>query len=230
MLKNFAREYLSFTKKERKGVITLVIIIFIFAMLPLFYPFFIKHKTYDYKAFEKQIAQLNIQPDSNAGYKNFKEDYNDNYTAYYEPSEKRYSNFKSETFYFDPNTASAADWQRLGIKDKTIATIQKYLSKGGHFYKPEDIRKIWGIRPDLQEKLIPYIRIENTKPGYTNNYVNKTDTQKYSSPYKKIIIQNVEINLGDTASFIALPGIGSKLAQRIISFVKNWVAFILLSN
>ncbi len=187
-------------------------------MLPLFYSFFIKHRTYDFSSFEKQVAQLKIQADSNVVYKNFENDYNENYNAYNEPSEKKYYNRKGEVFYFDPNTASAADWQRLGLKDKTIATIQKYLSKGGHFYKPEDIRKIWGIRPDLQERLIPYIKIENPQRDYKKNYANKPDSTTYISPYKKFSVQNVEINAGDTSSFIALPGIGSKLAQRIITF------------
>ena len=44
---------------------------------------------------------------------------------------------KGELFYFDPNTISTSDWKRLGLRDKTIKTIENYLSKGGHFYKPE---------------------------------------------------------------------------------------------
>ena len=55
------------------------------------------------------------------------------------PGEKKFETIKAELFYFDPNTASAADWRRLGIKDKTIHTILNYLTKGGKFYKPEDI-------------------------------------------------------------------------------------------
>ena len=32
---------------------------------------------------------------------------------------------KAEIFYFDPNTATVNDWKRLGIRDKTIETIQE---------------------------------------------------------------------------------------------------------
>ncbi|MCU0334922.1 MAG: helix-hairpin-helix domain-containing protein, partial [Chitinophagaceae bacterium] len=39
-------------------------------------------------------------------------------------------------FYFDPNTASQADWQRLGVREKAAAGILKYVSKGGRFRQP----------------------------------------------------------------------------------------------
>ena len=38
---------------------------------------------------------------------------------------------KGELFYFDPSTIIAADWQRPGIRDKTISTIHNYFNKGG---------------------------------------------------------------------------------------------------
>ena len=34
---------------------------------------------------------------------------------------------KGELFYFDPNTASADDWKRLGLRDKTICHYTKLL-------------------------------------------------------------------------------------------------------
>ena len=46
---------------------------------------------------------------------------------------------------FDPNTISTEGWLELGLNQKTAETINKYLSKGGHFDKPEDLRKIWGM-------------------------------------------------------------------------------------
>ena len=164
MWKQFIREYLSFSRKERAGIFILVSIIIICILLPFLYPYFIHHKQYDHSEFEKEISALKIkQADSSKEkiytYKNFDEN---NYTNYYEPSEKNYyPKTKAEVFYFDPNTASADDWKRLGIRDKTIETIQKYLSKGGHFYKPEDISKIWGLHADDAERLIPYVKIEN---------------------------------------------------------------------
>ena len=226
MSNQFIREYLSFSRKERAGIFILSAVIVIAVSFPFLYPYFTYHKQYDHSEFEKDIAALKIkQPDSSQERKysnrsfDDNNDYRDNYANFYEPSEKNYYlRTKAETFYFDPNTTSSDDWKRLGIRDKTIETIQKYLSKGGHFYKPEDISKIWGLRPGDAERLIPYVRIEGSQKQYAGE--NKGDLEKpvYSSPYKKALIQNVEINSADTSVFISLPGIGSKLAQRIINF------------
>jgi competence ComEA-like helix-hairpin-helix protein len=215
MWKQFLSSYFSFTKKERTGIFVLLTLIVFFILVPLLYPFFIKSKTTDTTAFEKEIATLKIkQQDTTNQYA--KKDFDEaNYQNYNQPYEKNYTTKKpaGELFYFDPNTASTADWQRLGVRDKTIATIQNYLSKGGHFYKPDDIGKIWGLHPDEIERLLPYIQIatkENTYPQ--KNYDAKTyDKTKYTPAI-------IDINNADTAAFIALPGIGSKLAQRIVNF------------
>ena len=214
MWKQLLSSYFSFTKKERTGIFILLFLILLFTLLPFFYPFFITSKRTDTTAFEKEIATLKLkQQDTTNQYarKNFDED---NYQNYYQPSAKNYATKnEGELFYFDPNTATNADWQRLGVKDKTIATIQNYLNKGGHFYKPEDISKIWGLHPDEIQRLQPYIQIAPKE----NNYPQKNyDTKTFDKPKTTPAI--VDVNNADTSAFIALPGIGSKLAQRIINF------------
>lgn len=47
-----------------------------------------------------------------------------------------------EFFESDSNTLSFQDWQRMGLTGKTSKTIVTYGSKGGRFYKPEDLQKI----------------------------------------------------------------------------------------
>ncbi len=215
MFKQFLAAYFSFTKKERTGIFVLLFLILFFILLPLLFPLLIKSKATDSSAFEKEIATLKIkQQDSTNQF--VKKDFDEaNYQNYYTPSEKNYNtpNTGGELFYFDPNTASSADWKRLGIRDKTIATIQNYLSKGGHFYKPEDIGKIWGLHANEIERLMPYIKIAPKETDYPEkDYGAKTyDKPKYSPAI-------IDINNTDTAALIALPGIGSKLAQRIINF------------
>jgi competence protein ComEA len=215
MWKQLLSSYFTFTQKERTGTFVLLLLILLFTLLPFFYPLLIPAKTTGSSSFQKEIAALKIkQQDTTHPYpkKNFDED---NYQNYYQPSEKNYyaKTIKSELFYFDPNTASIADWQRLGVREKTIATIQNYLSKGGHFYKPEDIGKIWGLHPDEIARLMPYIQIAAIENNHSQkNYAPKTyDQPKYSPSI-------IDVNNADTAALIALPGIGSKLAQRIINF------------
>ncbi|MEI9956450.1 MAG: helix-hairpin-helix domain-containing protein [Ferruginibacter sp.] len=215
MWKQLIASYFSFTKKERTGIFVVLFLILAFALLPFLYPLFIKPKKVNAADFEKEIAILKIkQQDSTNRFvqKNYDDD---NYQTYNQPSEKNYYNKtpKGELFNFDPNTATTADWQRLGVRDKTIATIQNYLNKGGHFYKPEDIGKIWGLHPDEIERLTPYVQIAPKE----NNYPQKTyETKTYDKP--KYTATIIDVNSADTTAFIALPGIGSKLAQRIINF------------
>src|SRR6185503_6381802 len=126
---------------------------------------------------------------------------------------------KGELFYFDPNTISSADWKRLGLRDKTIQTIEKYLSKGGHFYKTEDLQKVYGLHKDEYERLLPHVKIESKTLASSEQFVspkpgNETQLSKsYTAKYAAI-----DINTADTSALISLPGIGNKLASRIVNF------------
>lgn len=218
MQKEFLSGYLNFTKKERWGTFVLLFLITITLLIPFFFPYFISKKKNDPSGFEKEIATLNIkQQDSATRFNKESADEND-YPNYYQSSEKNYYSKqpKGELFYFDPNTLPAEGWKKLGIRDKTIITIQKYISKGGKFYKPEDIGKIWGLHEDEVNRLVPFVRIESTnneKYVFTESKGLAKAPEKPNNP--KTII---DINTADTSALIALPGIGSKLANRIIAF------------
>ena len=126
---------------------------------------------------------------------------------------------KGELFYFDPNTISTSDWKRLGLRDKTIKTIENYLSKGGHFYKPDDLQKIYGLHDDEYERLKPYIKIESN-PSKTNEEFVSSKSKDETQPAKTYAARYsiIDVNTADTSAFISLPGIGSKLAARIVTF------------
>lgn len=220
MRKHFIDSYFDTSKKGRTGTVALLAIVAICIVIPFITPLFISTKKYDHSEFEKQIASLKIKrADSTARYREKTGDDNNNDQPYNEPAERQYAGasqqeWNGELFYFDPNRLDETGWWKLGLKAKTIATIKNYVSKGGKFYKPEDIKKIWGLDKDLADKLIPYIQIE--KKEWTGNGQYTTDKpvlekKTYTPPV-------VNINTADTTAFIALPGIGSKLAQRIITF------------
>jgi competence protein ComEA len=203
MRKHFLSGYFSFTKKERTGVIVLLSFIAFFMLLPFAFPFFNKQQTFN----PIEIKQVTEQLDSNVSkpkryvYKK------------YIPQADSQQEYKpqAELFYFDPNTIDKEGWEKLGLRDKTIATIQNYLSKGGKFYKPEDIKKIWGLSSDEATQLIPYIRIAVSKQAsrWPLSVVRSTNNHQLST---------LDINTADTTAFIALPGIGNKLANRIVQF------------
>ncbi|HNU87153.1 MAG TPA: helix-hairpin-helix domain-containing protein [Ferruginibacter sp.] len=215
--RKYLAEYFSFTRKERTGIITVLLLILLLIFLPFLFPYFIPKKKYDHSQFEKEIAALKIkQPDSSTGRYGNTDD--NNYQPYYQPSDHKYYSKepKGELFYFDPNTLPVEGWKKLGIREKTANTIQNYISKGGRFNKAEEVGKIWGLHEDEVKRLLPYVRIEKKKE------------EKYTSPANTAIAKTadkpvhtktlVDINTADTSALIALPGIGSKLANRIIAF------------
>ncbi len=215
MWKQFVKDYLLFTKKERRGVIYIVCIIFLIALSPFLFSFFNKKIQYSHKQFADEIAKLSLEKADSFSQKKYAKRTDYNFDDFSSNGKQDYSPIKAEVFYFDPNTTTTDDWKRLGIRDKTIHTIQNYLSKGGKFYKPGDIGKIWGLPPADAKRLIPYVSIKTTKE---NIPFEKKEYAKAATSYTSKSTSLIDVNLADTSALISLPGIGSKLSQRIIAF------------
>lgn len=108
----------------------------------------------------------------------------------------------------------ADGWSRLGLQERTIKTIVNYRNKGGKFYKPEDLQKIWGLPDGFYDHVAQHIQITSIQSKtYNTSY---TSNQVFEKKAREI--STIDINQADTTTFIALPGIGSKLASRIINF------------
>lgn len=202
--------WLIFSKKDRLGAL-----VFIFIMLlMIFLPRLFSKKS---PAFSLQEDSLLLKTIDTLQTKSQQRDPGSNdpdqFTTTYEPM--RNKGFKEgELFPFDPNTLSPEGWKKLGLNDKTIRILINYRNKGGRFYKPEDLKKVWTMPVGFYERVKAQIRIpQSTQPP---SYPTFTRTDSYVRLERKI--QPVDINEGDTAAFIALPGIGSVLAARIVKF------------
>ncbi|MEO6134679.1 MAG: helix-hairpin-helix domain-containing protein [Ginsengibacter sp.] len=212
MWKQFAKDYLTFSRKERLGIIILIFGIVILTLLPNFFSYFITEKKYETDSFKKELARLKIDSSD-------RRDFNKKKFSNYVDYSKSNSNaqpINAVLFYFDPNKATEADWIKLGVREKTALTIQKYISKGGKFRTAEDLKKVYGLNKLDVDRLVPFVKIEEPENKYAS-FEKKENTNAPFS-YKPRTIVNVDINLADTTAYIALPGIGSKLSLRIISF------------
>ncbi len=195
------KNYFTFTKKERTGIYVLLALIAICITIPQFF------KTATFSE-EVRVAVMQLQkapPGQVSKYKERKPNYND---VYYEP--EREEPIKATLFAFDPNTLDAAGWKKLGINERTARTIQNYHAKGGHFRNAADLQKMYSLKKEDFDRLMPYIRIATRAPLYA--------TGKPPVKYEKAPPTIIDINRADTAAFISLPGIGSKLASRIVNF------------
>ena len=86
--------------------------------------------------------------------------------------------------------------------DQPVRTIMNYRNKGGGFTTAADIRKIWGLKKEEADRLIPYIRIA------TQRAMGKENTGE------KVI----DINTATAEEWKSLPGIGEVLSNRIVRF------------
>jgi competence protein ComEA len=208
------KEYLTFSKKERTGIVVLLLLILVTCLLPYFIgPTVTKPDEATYRKFQQQVALLQAAIDS--GGKTAPA-----HSYHYEELASDESKGPYHLFTFDPNTLPAEGWKKLGVRERTIHTIMNYRAKGGRFRHPEDLYKIYGLKPEEAERLVAYVQLPDVAPvpeEKPRQYVYDSSYRKYDKPaFPKPEI--IDINTADTTAFIALRGIGGKLANRIVHF------------
>jgi competence protein ComEA len=204
----FVQEYFRFTRLERVGLLVILTLTLILFFLP--------------GVFRKQLQKHPVKGDTSwiTSLKNL--EINDSLREINRYAGKRKYAYpgsrdridRSTLFHFDPNTITDEQWRRLGLRDKTIKTIRRYIERGGRFRHPEDLQKIYGLFKDEYERLVPFVRINRNEIKNEQEIEEKRMEPLVAKPAYSII----EINSADTAAFIRLPGIGNKLANRIIQF------------
>lgn len=221
----WVKEYFSFTKKERNSIIILGLLALLFSLLPTIFPFLVKDDielVVDTIA-QRELTALEILPDKN---EQTTASYSD--ADLYQPKESKFEKYRrekitGELFFFNPNTVTAEEWKRLGLRDKTIQTILKYRSKGGKFYKPADLQRIYGLHTDEYERLLPYVQIESNPKTNTEQAAVLAEFRTERKEYNAAL---VDINDADTTTWKQLKGIGSTYARRIVNFRNKLGGFV----
>ena len=193
--KQFVKDYFNFTTRERWGITGLLVLIALFYFLP---NLLFKDEDYskELKAFEKEIAAMDSGSADEPNYEYTNNDYQK--TDLFEP------------FYFDPNTVDPQKLENFGIPQYVIKSFAKYRNAGAKFYKKEDLKKLYGLKPNLYERMAPYIKIEETDP--------KDNTSK--KDYKKTETERalVDLNTADSLTLLKVKGIGPYLSSKIIKY------------
>jgi competence protein ComEA len=118
-------------------------------------------------------------------------------------------------FPFDPATASFEDLCKLGFPAKTANILINYRTKGGRFFKKEDVKKIYGVSPELYVRVSPYISIEQN--DNFSGFSSKFETKKPP--------QIIDINSATVEQWKALPGIGDGYANKFVKMREGLGAF-----
>lgn len=201
-LVKYVKDYLTFNKSERRGLLVLSFLILFLIILNIILPFLIKHKTYDYSRFEAEINEfmktqevVSVKPKT---YRH-KEPFNifDANTSAVDQ--------KLNPVAFDPNTMPYEGFLEMGLSPKQAMTILKYRSKGGKFFKKEDFKKMYCISPNEYEALEPYIEI-------------KTPTYAGNKAAKAVEMFKVEVNTATEEELKKIKGIGTYFATQIVKY------------
>ena len=145
------RDFFGYSRTERNGILALFILLMITIAFNILLPFIIKPNKTDFSEFKERILafekrQAEIEDSLNNVRSN---------KASYTTAKK----IKLTPIYFNPNKLPAEKWKSMGLKDWQIEVIKNYEQKGGKFYQPEDLAKMYSISQEEFDILEPYIRI-----------------------------------------------------------------------
>jgi competence protein ComEA len=191
------KNHLSVTKKEWNGMVVLIIMIAVVLGAPYVFQKFHKDTIINSKDFDKDVALLNSAKD------NGQPDYPDE-----KLSDEKIAH--PVLFVFNPNNLPPEQWKQLGLSERQISIIKHFEAKGGHFYKKEDVQKIYGITAPDYQRLEPFITIPGEE--YTSNKIKPGEL--------------IEINTADSARLTRIHGIGPAFAARIIAYRERLGGFL----
>jgi len=142
----------------------------------------------------------------------------------------------SEPFPFDPNTLEREEWLALGLSERQVDGIERYMSKGGRFRTKGDVSKLYALTPGDYERLKPFILLPDSLPKkrYEAREPKKwPDRAQYSTTEERPAwkserkpLRKVEVNSADSLALVALPGIGPSFAKGILSYRDRLGGFI----
>jgi competence ComEA-like helix-hairpin-helix protein len=144
MKKDEVRKYFTFSRSERIGISTLLIIIAVVLIFPHIYGHFIQTSKPDFQAYDNQLEQFLAIQDST------------------EKAQIKTIGSKYRFTTFDPNHLPDVFWQNMGFSEKQAAVFRKYLIRNGFFCAKEDLKQVFIVDSLLYEQMLPYIQISDT--------------------------------------------------------------------
>lgn len=147
-------------------------------------------------------------------------------------------------FAFDPNTVSLEELHALGLNPRAAQNLVNYREKGGLFRKPEDLKKLYSLKPEDAQRLIPFVRIEalEAKNAIEVATINNAPSELPASVNENVSVSGsstktitklsapIDINLADSFSLTLLPGIGAKRAGAICRYREKLGGFATLEQ
>ena len=131
-----------------------------------------------------------------------------------EPIKKAYDQFP-----FNPNDVSFDDLMRLGLSQRVSTTLIHYRNKGGHFYKKEDLKRIYGFSSSDYERLEPFIQLKNAEEKNVSTTFNSNEISK-NQIIQNIVLQKFDPNTASEYTLLSL-GLEIKTVKNMLKYREN---------
>jgi competence ComEA-like helix-hairpin-helix protein len=194
-MKAWLRHYFGFTARESRGFLIVMSFLFFVLLAPTLYDFLAPETA----PIEVTIKELKV----------------DSALAILRTEAKK-ENQMVALVAFDPNTATEKELMGVGFPSFLAKRTMKYREKGGRFRKKTDVKKLYGMSPELYSRLESYILLPDSLP-----YAKKGDPVKGTGSPRELGDRKpflLDMNSADTLEWKKIRGIGSVLALRIVKF------------
>ncbi|MBA4303367.1 MAG: hypothetical protein C0424_03980 [Sphingobacteriaceae bacterium] len=130
-------------------------------------------------------------------------------------------------FEFDINTANPDELKRLGLKEKSIAGLLRFRSKGGKVRNEADFNKLFSLSAAEKERLRPWLRFpeEAMQLGTRGR-----DSAALDRPAISKVFVRIDLNQADSIQLLTVPGIGPAFASRIIRYRERLGGYVRLEQ
>jgi DNA uptake protein ComE-like DNA-binding protein len=186
---NFFKSYFNYNKRQRNGILFLLIIIFGLQLVFFFVDFSLNEHldltNLEIKKFEKELDSL---------------------------KKAKLANKKNQIYLFNPNYISDYKGYQLGMSVEEIDKLHRFRQEGNFINSVEQFQKVTKISDSLLTKISPYFKF----PSWVNKKQSKPKVHSINNQVKPLVKK--DLNLATITDLRIVNGIGESYANRIINY------------
>lgn len=221
-LKKYIKDFLRFSRGEKDGIISLVILILISFLLitaVVYLNYFSVKKSANFSDSNDMDSLVAVIQKETLKADSIKE------VQYKEKRNVSAKTTKNEIKPFNPNNFNQEIGEYIGLSSKQSQSIMNYLQKGGKFEIKSDFKKMYVISDEKYQELENYILLPIAKAENKSLASNEIPNKNEKTAYK---IKSVDVNIADSATLESLYGIGPFYAKSIVEYREKLGGYISL--
>ena len=185
------KSHFQFTRKQRSGILLLLILIFVVQLIYFFVDF--SPERADVNDNELELFQAEIDS----------------------LKKVKLENSRPRFYPFNPNFITDYKGYTLGMSNEEIDRLHDFRSKDKWINSRADFQKVTQVSDSLLAEISPYFKFPDwvTNPKPRNNYTSYSKNQR-----PKTFQQKVDLNTATASQLRRINGIGEKLSARIIAY------------